>query len=367
MFGNLKIAAQIVALSAFLGASFAHAQSLSMGEMTESQFERVVRGAQRSGETIYLPPTPMEDLVGLVSLQGSGIGDFVYLSGMDPNAENDNLITNGDLKDLYETFKRVSRLGFRISMKMTARTYDLKEALQTTVPTIIVWTSHGNEEGIYDGDYRLPSEIFKNASPSVYQFILTSCNGGQARDSVYKNSIPASMKMWAWSRLVYHPTDLGNFVNDPAQWNPFENYPGEPKIKGLVCKKDAGNKFALFKGETRIGFPIWATKELCLQRAAQSNQGFVCAPTNDKGELGLFSLITNEPIEGTRYNNESKDMCFFTPSRAFNGKICRGVPKAGSKETVHRVVPAQTGKVEMGQDFKDYESCVNSIMNSQDI
>ena len=367
MISTLKTLAKAVFVSAFLTAPFAHARDLNMSDMTESEFGDLVRGAERSGETIFIPPSPMEDLVSRASLQGSGIGDFIYISAMDPTAQTDDSITSDSITELYQTFKRVSRLGFRISMKLTGRLNDIRDALQTTTPTILVLTAHGNEQGVYDSDRRLPSDLYKNASPNVYQVILLSCHGANSLKAVYNNERPKTMKVWGWSRLVY-AADLGKFVNDPAQWNPFENYPGEPTVKGLICKKDAGNKFALFKGETRIGLPIWATKEQCLQRAQQSNQSFVCAPTDDKGGLGLYSVVTGQPIEGLRYDNATKGTCFLLPTRAFGEKICRSAPKVpGSKEEVHRIIPAATGTFDMSREFKDYESCVNSIMNSQEI
>lgn len=355
-----------VVTTLLLTASFADAREFNLAQMTEEEFGGVLRGARQNGETIYLPPSPQEDLVQRASLTQTGTGDFVYLSALNPNKESDSGISSAEVADLFQSFNRLSKLGFRTTVKMTASTADMIESLQATRPTIVVWTGHGNQQGIYDSYDRLPHDVFKKASPMVYQMIITSCFGRIALNEYYKGTVPSTMKTWGWDRLVY-AADLGNFMKS-ADWSPLDNFPGEIKVKGLMCRKDAGGKFALFNGDNRLGLPIWATKESCLQRAQQSNESFACAPANDKGELGLFSTITGQVVEGNRYNNESKETCFVLPARAFNGKICRGTPKApGSKEIVHRIVPAQTGLFDMSQDFKDYETCVNSILNSVDI
>jgi len=163
-----------------------------------------------------------------VSTQASDntVADFIVLIGTN-FSEKDELIRKGDYDDLYQTIRRVSWLNFRATINLVASVDDLSAALKNTRPTIIVWTSHGDEQGFYDfNQVRVQNTIFKNASPTVYQFILTSCNGSQAIQNSYKPYIPKTMMYWSWNSLVYHPSYLGNLLNSTANpWSPFENFP----------------------------------------------------------------------------------------------------------------------------------------------
>lgn len=135
---------------------------------------------------------------------------FIYLAGLKPTGD-DEVIRWGDMQDLYPIFKYLSGLNVRVEINLFATISDLKLALRSTTPTAIVWTSHGNEQGFYDAEQALvPYSIFSGASKMVYQFINSACHGRIAMDKKY--NIPSHIKNWGWSRLVYHPQDLKQFM-----------------------------------------------------------------------------------------------------------------------------------------------------------
>lgn len=182
------------------------ASMLSEVDFTNYSFKDFIATAQKyQYKKIIIEPENDSSFKKVSSVDDSyPSGDFIVLVGTN-FSETDELIRKGDYNDIYDTVKRMSWLKFRTTINLVASVKDLKSALKNTRPTIIVWTSHGNEDFFYDfNQVRIPYNVFKDTSPSVYQFILASCNGFTAIQNGYKNYISPTMKYWGWERLVYH-------------------------------------------------------------------------------------------------------------------------------------------------------------------
>jgi hypothetical protein len=245
-------------------------------------------------------------------------GDFYLLVGTN-FTDTDQTIRRGDYDDIYETARRLSWLKFRVIINLVASVEDLKAALANDRPTIIVWTSHGNTEGFYDfNQIKIPHDIFKNTSPTVYQFILTSCYGFNAIQDVYKPHIPATMKHWAWERLVYHPGDLETFIHGDS-WNPFINYPGALTHQGLTCAKE-GESYHVQLVREKANFPgSYNSLETCNYIVANSNRYLSCSQ-DEAGKWLPWSrrLGAHLPIRG--FDNHYD--CLSRISNVHRNKLC---------------------------------------------
>jgi hypothetical protein len=247
-------------------------------------------------------------------------GDFFLLIGTKFTGD-DEIIRRGDYDDVYVTARRLSWLKFRVIINLVASVDDLRSALANKNPTIITWTSHGNETGFYDfNQIKVPPSIFKNTSPSVYQFILTACNGFSAMQDTYKPHIPATMKYWSWDRLVYHPTDLKKLLEDSTIWNPFMHYPGELTYKNLVCKK-SGESYQITHARELlpIGGGTYDNLENCNYIVANSNDHFVCYREGEKWQI--YNKKHRKVIAGTAFDYHYD--CNSRISNTYAKKLCR--------------------------------------------
>ena len=280
-------------------------------------------------------------------------GDFFLLIGTKFSGD-DETIRRGDYDDVYETARRLSWLKFRVIINLVASVDDLRSALLNKNPTIITWTSHGNATGFYDfNQVRVPPSIFKNTSSSVYQFILTACNGFSSMQDIYKPHIPATMKYWSWDRLVYHPTDLKKLLEDNTIWNPYMHYPGELTYKNLVCKKSDERYQIMHARELLpIGGGTYDRLENCNYIVANSNDHFVCYREGEKWQI--YSKKHRKVIEGTAFDNNYD--CNSRISNTYAKKLCRRI----SSDNKFHFIDGETNVVS-AESFDGLNACYDHL------
>jgi hypothetical protein len=284
-------------------------------------------------------------------------GDFIVLIGTNFTA-NDELIRKADYDDIFENVKRMSWLKFRTTINLVASVSDLKTALKNTRPTIIVWTSHGNESFFYDfNQIRVPYDVFKDTSPSVYQLILTSCNGFTAIQNGYKKYIPGTLKYWAWERLVYHPSDLQARLSS-QDWNPYIGYPGPVTYNGMSCVKRGNKGFDVIKVASGAIVPESGrtTYESCMYPLMNSDSNYICTQQADKS-WAIYNHRINAVMPGVNF-----DANYDCNSRITNGiqaKVCRRIGEnyfyVDSKNKVSQ------------ESFKTLDACSEYIQASDDV
>ncbi len=144
-------------------------------------------------------------------------GDFVILWGVGAS-EKDQNITQQEYQGLWRVMNFLSNHNFRVVMNVRSLGEDLAEAFQSPTASIVVWSAHGNQGAFYDYDSKpVPYDIFTNISPSIYQFILSTCYGHQA---VQNYNRPADLKIVSWDTTTTATALLNYLVSD--QWNPFD-------------------------------------------------------------------------------------------------------------------------------------------------
>jgi hypothetical protein len=104
-------------------------------------------------------------------------------------------------------------------MTTKATAADLKEALQSDTASVILYSSHGNEERFIDFNHlAIPNDIFTNKAPNVYQFILSACKGRRALHANYY--IPSDLVPLAWTENTT-TTELFEYLRGDS-WTGFE-------------------------------------------------------------------------------------------------------------------------------------------------
>lgn len=328
-------------------------------EFEEGQFFEFVSEAQNKGvkKIVFSPESGPYKKVSMTE-ESNISGDFYLLVGTN-FSQTDETIRKGDYDDIYQTVRRLSWLKFRVTLNLTASVEDLKSALSNKNPTIIVWTSHGNEEAFYDfNQVKVPYKIFSKASPSVYQFVLTACNGFTALQKNYLAHAPKTMKHWGWQRLVYHPTDVKEFFSN-NDWNPFTNYPRPFEYKGLGCATRGGG-YGIYQKSTNqfVGEFDYAKLEDCLYMVANSNDLFVCSNKNNLWEL--YSKKTLKQIPGIGFD-VSYD-CTSRVANTYSNKVCRKL----SEDNLFHYIDGVTGKVSQ-ETFSSINECYDYIQTTFEI
>lgn len=229
----------------------------------------------------------------------------------------DHSIRTDDYSAMYRVIRLASVWKFKITVSLDAMASDLKVALGARVPTVIFWASHGNKTGFYDSrSEKIPETIFKNTSPMVYQFVLSSCHGRQALDGVYLKHAPASMKTWAWSDFTYR-RDLKAFVD--KQWDLFQNLP-DFSFQGLSCETTE-NKSYMTNGQKRLNDNAFDSRNHCLRFMLFAREGFICHRLTKGGKSTTYSISQGEPTRGVYYDDIND--CINRMGSVRKGKICR--------------------------------------------
>lgn len=135
-------------------------------------------------------------------------GDFVILWGVGSESK-DQGITEAEYKGMWRMMNYLSSKKFRVVMNTKALSADLAEALASKTSSVVVYSSHGNERRFYDFDHDpIPTDIFKNRSSNVYQFVLSACYGSYA---LRNYNVPRDLYVYSWPDLT-NPEELLNFL-----------------------------------------------------------------------------------------------------------------------------------------------------------
>lgn len=323
-------------------------------ELNEYSFKEFILQAQARGYgKIVFDPSYSSFKRFSMTDSTSIAGDFFLLVGTKFTGD-DETIRRGDFDDVYATAKRLSWLKFRVIINLVASVEDLRSALANKNPTIITWTSHGNKTGFYDfNQIKVPQDIFKKTSPTVYQFILTACNGFSSMQDTYKPHIPKTMKYWSWDRLVYHPTDLKKLLEDDTIWNPYMHYPGELTYKNLVCKK-TGERYQITHARELlpIGGGTYDKLETCNYIVANSNEHFVCYREAEK--WNVYNKKQRKLVPGNSFDNHYD--CNSRISNTYAKKICR---RLASDDKFH-FIDGETN-VASAETFESVNSCYEHL------
>lgn len=295
-------------------------------DLRPGDFYRFLKEAQGRGfEKVVFEPKRNPIIKVAMTEDTSISGDFYLMIGTN-FTDIDERIRKGDFDDIFDVAKRMAWLKFRVTINLVASVTDLKNALSNTKPTIIVWTSHGNVESFYDfNQMPVAASIFKNTSPSVYQFHLASCDGLPAMQKKYLPYIPETMKYWAWEGLTYHPSTLKpHFAR--TDWSPFINYPGNFTNKGLTCSK-IGESYRLYDmlKNDYVGTAEQASLEICNYLVANGTQDAVCNKNGEKWDIYSrknLSVVTGKAFE-THYD------CHSRVTNIHNGNVCRRIESDG--------------------------------------
>ncbi len=137
-------------------------------------------------------------------------------------SEKDKSIQKTDWDAIYAIMNYVAEKKFRVMINVQATAEHLKLAAEDSETSIILWSSHGNKKAFYDHNGQpVPYDVFKNKSKSLYQFILSSCEGRIALNDNY--AYDNSLKTWAWEGLTTS-TDLRKFLVSDA-WDAMDGKP----------------------------------------------------------------------------------------------------------------------------------------------
>lgn len=135
-------------------------------------------------------------------------GDFVILWGVGSDSK-DQGITETEYKGMWRMMNYLSNQKFRVVMNTRAISADLAEALASRTSSVVVYSSHGNEKRFYDFDSNpIPTDIFKNRSNNVYQFVLSACYGSYA---LRNYNVPRDLYVYSWPDLT-NPEEMLNFL-----------------------------------------------------------------------------------------------------------------------------------------------------------
>lgn len=138
-------------------------------------------------------------------------GDFVILWGVGSESK-DQSITETEYKGMWRMMNYLSSKKFRVVMNTKALSADLAEALASKTSSVVVYSSHGNERRFYDFDYDpIPTDIFKNRSGNVYQFVLSACYGSYA---LRNYNVPRDLYVYSWPDLTNSEELLNFLVSD---------------------------------------------------------------------------------------------------------------------------------------------------------
>lgn len=145
-------------------------------------------------------------------------GDFVILWGVGASTANQK-ITEDEYKGLWRVMNYLSSNGFRVVMNFRSTGEDLMLAAASPTSSVLLFSGHGNKTAFYDFDEKpVDFKVLEKASKSVYQFILSACEGRIALDDNYV--IPKRIQTYAWTGLT-NSTELINFLVGDS-WTGFE-------------------------------------------------------------------------------------------------------------------------------------------------
>lgn len=316
--------------------------------MNQESFAKVLNLAKSQGikEITFTKSKPQALKVGATSLDDnySG-GDAFIMHGLAP--DQDKQMRQDEYRALFPVVDYLSRRRMRVTVNLNAGPADLRAVLQNTRPTIVIWSSHGNDEFFYGSNGEaIPHGIFKNASPSVYQFILSACYGRLALDNYYLKDLPAENDMLtvSWKEVTNSGEMMSYLMSD--RWDMYERRPDFTN-QGLTCKD---------KTMLRIsdGAPIfdYTERSTCGSAVIQARENMVCVAVEDKRSV-VYSISRNGVLPADSF--ESFFECVDRLSRAFQKKVCL---RNGAEIRIVDSVSAKSGE----QVFKSMRECEQSLV-----
>jgi hypothetical protein len=221
--------------------------------------------------------------------------NFYFLIGLG-ETDKDNRIQKTDWDAVYYIMNYLAEQKYRVLVNVRATAEHLRLASQDKDTSVILWSSHGNENGFYDVDkIRVPYDIFKNKHKNFYQFILSSCEGRIALDSNY--SITA-LKTFAWTGIT-NSSELKSFLVSDSWTSNYGRSLITP-IGGITCTEKE-KKIILMKENTRKDLYGYGFNNLdeCNSRVKTIKNNRVCS----KGEAGVFEIDINTLDKVQEYNS----------------------------------------------------------------
>lgn len=327
-------------------------------ELSADDFKAGIESLKNSGhkQIIFENNTVGFQRVSMSSSKSSG--DFYIMMGLEFNDINDQ-IRQINYFNLQSIVQHMSGLNFRVIMNLYAGISDLKDALKAEVPTIILWTSHGDPTNFYSATGEpIPASVFNEATPHVYQFILSACYGAESIGHKYRKTIPSSIRTYSWSGTT-KPSELNAWIKSPA-WNAFSNRK-DMTNEGLKCALQPNSKYALqavSKNKLVPGYNYRTANE-CYESLLAAREGFVCNQTGAI-DYATVSISTLQLTPGSKYSSLRE--CTNRLKSAYNKKMCRGLP--GSSRVV--LVSSQTNMADE-RYYTAMPDCVNALLSERSL
>lgn len=248
-------------------------------------------------------------------------GDFVVLIGVSLSDKDESIRMNS-YKLLYDAVNRMSRLQFRVVINTMASMSDLRNTLKSDRPTIVVWSSHGDPNYFYDfNNAQVPHNVFEKMSPSVYQFLLVSCNGFSALQDGYSKYLAKSTYYSGWTRLVT-ALDMQQILSTSSNWDPYRNYPGKLVVSGLTCAKNENNyEIKNIKTGAIIPGTSYSKFENCAYLLANADENYLCSYNHQAKKWDIYNHKQQTAQPGVRYEYSSD--CYARITNAIGGRVCR--------------------------------------------
>ncbi|MFS4460238.1 hypothetical protein [Bdellovibrio sp. HCB2-146] len=319
-----------------------------LSDLNKDSFAKVLRFVYSRGvkEITFVKNSSYSLKVGTTALdENYAGGDAFIMHGLAP--EQDKQMRQDEYRALFPIVDYLSRRRMRVTVNLHAGTADLRTVLQNIRPTVIIWSSHGNDEFFYGSNGEaIPHGIFKNASPSVYQFILSACYGRLAMDNFYLKDLPPGNDMLTvgWSGLTNSGEMMSYLMSD--RWDMYERRPDFTN-QGLTCKDKEMIRVA---DGARIF--DYADRSSCGSAVIQARENMACISVSDKKSV-ISSISHNLVLPADSFDNFFE--CADRLSRAFNKKLCL---RNGTEIRIVDSVSAQAGE----QVFKSMRDCEQSLI-----
>ena len=317
----------------------------------KTYFSTVSETNERTGQSVVFNPVAeqpfsMGSLFRTEREETYPAGDYSILVGVGP----DDPITALDYATIYKIMNYLSGSGFRVLLNLRAESKHLREAVESDSTSAILWSSHGWKGGF--SDYKntaVPTDIFKNPGKNLYQMVVAPCYG---RYSIDKNfEVPSHIRVWAWDGLVYHPTNVEEFLLS-KRWSALDGKRVSDTVDGTYCRYGEYGEFDLVREKSHK--VIWGARftkiAACVDRIQTMNEGFTCRRDPDGQQYFRTSVLTAEKVFGGGF--DSLDECLLRVKAARAGKIC------GFENDRYRYVESSTGKIAAeSPEFETLENC----------
>jgi hypothetical protein len=334
---NLKSLLVVVSLLASVEAFSASAKTIvidtkALSMMTPESFAQMLILAKSIGTTelIFQDAKPQALKVGSADDSYPG-GDAYFLQGLTTVEDKDKKMRQVEYKSLFPIVDYLSKRRMRVTVNLLANTRDLLAVFKTDRPSIVIWSSHGNDEYFYGANgEQIPHSVFKHVSKSVYQFVLSACYGRKALDDYYLKELPKnrSLETRGWKGLTNSDEMISYLMSDA--WTMYVGR-ADYQNAGLRCD----GKIMTRTSDNSV-MAEYSDIGGCGNAVIQAQDNFVCIEEKNKS-TSIWSISRREKIWGEPY--EDFDTCAERLTRAFDKKVCR------RQNGEYRAVDSVSGKV----------------------